>query len=164
MDKIILPMAKYTGKYRDLIPSGYIFQKLYASNYRNYRKEFGICKKWLHIWQKGNDIEIMDFFSKSGWLIQKIVMDRDKIPSLIDHGSFSIKMNTKNGKIYLLDQAERKYIWKIEYRLYKREDKKALDLYYKKWKKSHIPEGMITEILRLYDAGLIEFEDMEFSP
>ena len=157
-------MAKFTGRYGDLVPSGYIFQKLFARNYKNYRREFGTCKEWLHIWQKGNDIEIMDFYSKSGWLIQKIVKNRDKIPSLIEHNSFSIRMNTKNGKIYLLDHAERRFIWKIERRLYEREDKKALDLYYKKWKISHIPEDMIIEILRLYDAGLIEFKDREFPP
>ena len=40
--------------------------------------------------------------------------------------------------------------------------KAALDLYYKKWRTVHMPQGMIEEVLRLWDAGVIELVDKEF--
>ena len=166
-----LPIAKFTGKYGDLIPDGYIFQKLYASNYRTYRKEFSITKDWLVIWQYGNNIELMSLFSMSGWVIKCIIKNRDKIPEMMANhdvckDSFSIVLNTKNGKIRYYDKAERWHTIKIERRLYDRIDTKdntALDLYYKKYQKLHIHKDMIKEVLKLWDAGLIAFEDKEFT-
>jgi len=162
---MIRPMPKYTGKYRDLMPTGYKFQKLFARNYRCYYKEFGICEEWLKIWQKGNDIEIMDLYSKSGWVINLLIKHREKIPALIDNNSLSLRMNTKNGRCWNYDGAERRHVMKIEKRMHDRMKKygnTAWDLYFKKWRMIYMEVGMITEILRLYDADLIRFEDEEF--
>jgi hypothetical protein len=157
-------MAKYTGKYRDLKPRGYVFQKLYARNYRTYRKEFG-CNDSILIYQKGNDIELMDLYSRSGLLINCIIKNRDKLFDIIEDNHFHMRMNNKTGQIYNYNMGERRFIWKLERRLYKRMEKygkRALDLYYKKWRIAFIPMDMIIEILDLYDAGLIGLEDKEF--
>ena len=160
--KIIRPMAKFAGRFRDLIPAGYKFGKFYANNYRCYYKEFGICEERVKIWVKRNDIEITDFYSKSGWLIQKIVKNRELIPDILFHGSLWAKMNVWTGEIERSDQFS-----DLE-RIKKREDeaRKAgtLDEYWKTWKDVHIDMSMITEILKLYDTGLIRFEDEEFPP
>jgi len=56
---------KFTGRYRDLIPRGFRFQKLYASNYRCYHtynipgKSTADLSLW--VWQKNNSVEIDDW-------------------------------------------------------------------------------------------------------
>jgi hypothetical protein len=157
---MIRPVAKFTGKYRDLIPMGFEFQKLFGANYRCYKKGFGICDESIRIWQKGNDVEIMDFYQKTGWLIAKFVKNRELIPQILFHGSLWAKMNTKTGEMERSDQ------WSDLERIKKREDaaRKAdkMDEYYKTWKDVHIEMDMITEVLRLYDEGLIVLVDKEF--
>lgn len=67
----------YLGKFKDLIPKGFIFQKLYARNYRSYRKEFkGVNTLW--IWQKGKNVEINDFGIHSAWFLDKIISSEYK--------------------------------------------------------------------------------------
>lgn len=62
----------YLGRFKDLIPKGFIFQKLYAKNYRTYRKEFK-NDNTLWIWQKDRNVEINDFYSHSAWFLDKII-------------------------------------------------------------------------------------------
>ena len=157
---MIKPMPKFTGKYKDLKPRGYEY---YCGSHKSYHIEFGeYSGQCLWIWPKGNDIEIIDFYSKTGWLIKCFIYNRDRMSELVEDGSLSIRMNTKTGKIRLYDRAEMIYVMHLERRLYKWKGEgkcKALDLYYKKWKIAHIKMEMIEEIFRLYDDGLIVFED-----
>lgn len=62
---------KYIGDFKDLIPKDWIFQKLYARNYRTYRKEF--IEDTIWIWQKQRVIEINDFGTNSVWFLNKII-------------------------------------------------------------------------------------------
>jgi hypothetical protein len=158
-------MAKYTGKYKNLMPAGYTFLKMYARNYRTYRFECSINDS-MWIFQKGNDIEILDFYAKSGFLVKSFVKNRDRLSELYEDDFLRVRMDTKTGKLRHYDLAERRHAWKIETRLYERlektENKAAIDLYYKKWKTGSIPKKMVEEVLRLWDAGVIELVEKEF--
>tara|TARA_R110000765_G_scaffold28525_7_gene68729 strand:- start:2060 stop:2548 length:489 start_codon:yes stop_codon:yes gene_type:complete len=68
---------KYTGKWNELKPSGWTFQKLFARNYISYRKEFDDGEFTLWIWKHlGGYVEIEDLFSsKTAYLIQAILND-----------------------------------------------------------------------------------------
>ncbi len=60
---------KYTGAFKDLIPLGFEFQKLYAANYRCYHsRKKGNPVFW--IWQKGREIEIEDWYDLSAPVIE----------------------------------------------------------------------------------------------
>jgi hypothetical protein len=63
--------VKFTGKFKELIPDGWAFQKLYARNYRQYSKtsngkRYGpTFRVWQHL---GGYIEYQDYFNDT-WLI-----------------------------------------------------------------------------------------------
>lgn len=50
-----------------LKPNGYTFQKLYAANYRTYRKQIDAYTIWL--WSKGKSIEINDWHGFTGIIL-----------------------------------------------------------------------------------------------
>ena len=54
---------KFTGDFKKLIPMGFTFHKLYASNYKVYEKS----KVWIWV-AHGGYVEIDDFFSNSGYI------------------------------------------------------------------------------------------------
>jgi hypothetical protein len=149
-------MAKYTGKYKDLMPAGY---KFYSKNYRTYEFECTINDS-MRIFQKGNDIEILDFYAKSGFIVNCFVKNREKLSEMYEDGHFSIRMNTKTGRIWHFNKNERHFTWGTERRMHDRLKKTgnraAFDLYWKKWKTAHIPKKMVEEVLRLWDLGLID--------
>ena len=89
----------YLGKLKDLIPKGWIFQKLYARNYRTYRKEFIGDTLWL--WQKDRNLEINDFYSHSAWLLNKIITGEYKKWELI-HNSYNYEV--RHDRLYTFDQ------------------------------------------------------------
>ncbi len=158
-------MAKYTGKYKNLMSAGYKFQKLHARSYRTYRFQCSINDS-MWIFQKGNDIELLDFYAKSGFLVRCFVKNRDRLEEMYEDDHFRVRMDTKTGRLWQYDLNERRHAWKIEKRLYERlektENKAAIDLYYKKWKTGSIPKKMVEEVLRLWDLGLIELVEKEF--
>jgi hypothetical protein len=120
----------------------------------------------MWIFQKGNDIELLGFYAKSGFLVNCFVKNREKLSELYEDDHLRIRMNTKTGKIRHYDMAERRFTWRTEKRLHERldktENKAALDLYYKKWMLGSIPKKMVEEVLRLWDAGLIDLIEKEY--
>jgi len=67
--------VKFTGKFRDLVPDGWEFCKLFARNYRQYNKsatgeEYGQgCRIWQHL---GGYLEIADLGALSAKIVEKI--------------------------------------------------------------------------------------------
>jgi len=83
--------VKFKGKFKDLVPAGFKFQKLFARNYRCYIKSNGPhdVLVWQHL---GGYVEIEDLFGMSYLLVNAIVtgtlvtdeffqvaIDRDKL-------------------------------------------------------------------------------------
>lgn len=67
--------VKFTGKFTDLIPNGWKFQKLFASNYRRYHKTCDGQKysQGCSILQsRGGYLEICDLYSNS-WRIVELI-------------------------------------------------------------------------------------------
>lgn len=61
---------QFTTPIPDLKDRGYIYQKLYAAEYKTYRKEFGEHKEytiWLYV--QGKTIEINDWYSSTEAII-----------------------------------------------------------------------------------------------
>lgn len=72
-------MLKFYGKFRDLIPNGWTFQKLFANNYRHYYKEI---RPELHmrVWQHhGGYVELDDCFDNSE-AVMKAALDNVNFP------------------------------------------------------------------------------------
>ena len=61
---------KFTGKFTDLIPKGFIFQKLYARNFKSYRKQLEDHRIW--IWVRGREIEVDDWYNCTGGVIAEL--------------------------------------------------------------------------------------------
>jgi len=156
-------MAKFRGKYKILIPRGYNFLKLFGRNHRTYKKSFGVNDS-LWIFQKGNDIEIMDFFAKSGWLVKLFVKNREIIPNTLFSGCLWAVMDTETGECFRQDVPckEGLKIKLLEKEAYESDDPEAVRDHFKKYKNVHIKLEMIEEILKLYDDGLITLEEEEF--
>lgn len=57
----MIKTLKFTGNFRDLVPLGFRFQKLYARNYRCYHTYETEAKMSVWIWQRGRDIELEDW-------------------------------------------------------------------------------------------------------
>jgi hypothetical protein len=63
--------VKFVGRYKDLIPMGYTFQKLYGRNHRCYHKGGINDKVW--IWQKGSEVEVCDLYGSS-WVVADMII------------------------------------------------------------------------------------------
>lgn len=73
-----MSILKFHGNFRDLIPNGWEFQKLFANNYRQYHKEVrpGV---YMRVWQHhGGYVEFDDTFHHTEEVI-KAALD-DSIP------------------------------------------------------------------------------------
>lgn len=52
---------KFTGKFKDLSRKGFVFQKLYARNFKSYRKRSENYCIW--IWVRDREIEVDDWYN-----------------------------------------------------------------------------------------------------
>ena len=58
---------KFTGDFKDLIPMGFKFQKLFARNYKVYHKN----DVWIWV-AHGGYVEIDDFYNLSGYIVKAV--------------------------------------------------------------------------------------------
>jgi hypothetical protein len=71
MDSTLL---KFHGRFADLIPYGFKFQKLYANNYRQYCLDVVEHCESIRVWQAhGGYIEINDWFSASKAVVEAVI-------------------------------------------------------------------------------------------
>lgn len=101
---------KFTGNFRDLIPLGFKFQKLYARNYRCYhtahRKE-GHKGYSLWVWQKDRRVEIEDWHEFEVLIIEYMKGKEFPMRSFELRGgeyktdTISFKCNREDGTIEL---------------------------------------------------------------
>lgn len=132
---------KYTGKFKDLIPLGYRFQKMYARNYRcyhTYNVKESDAKIAFWIYQKGKDIEIEDWNGLEVSIIEyvqahpftpyheqcgKFNIHIDYVSLLCNRKTFEVRETTPKDDMYIMHlmlDEEKGKITKEEYdRLYK---------------------------------------------
>lgn len=99
----------FTVNVKELKNRGYTFQKLYAAEYKTYRKKINDYTIWL--WVKGKEIEIEDWFSLTGPIIDFIKkhydewkVENDKLPSPSEVITLHIERDT--GEIKFKDYDE----------------------------------------------------------
>lgn len=104
-----MKIVRFKGKFTDLIPNGWTFQKLFARNYRQYSKtcDSQKCRIWQH---HGGYLEIDDLCSEmSAVFVQKIIdgkIDewRSECPSVFHPGKTLIQY------WFFIDQTEKKFV------------------------------------------------------
>lgn len=151
--------VKFTGKFRDLIPQGYKFYKLFAQNYRCYNKECGREHEGdkLWIWQHlGGYLEIRDLFSNSFRFVEGIISGeyvnweyRYKWGEKEEKG-YWLHLNIKTGEIITYEN-HRELKHKMLY-----SEQRDIKEYSETFREVNLSENMIQEILRLNNAGMIE--------
>lgn len=66
-------LLKFHGKFTDLIPYGFTFQKLFARNYRQYHFELEKYCESIRVWQAhGGYIEIDDLYGATKGLVEAV--------------------------------------------------------------------------------------------
>lgn len=136
--KILL--SKFTGRYRELSSQGYKLLSNSGSKHKVYNKRTTISDSvWIFV--KGNDIEINDFYERSGTIIKYVIDHRN------DKSVYACYFNTETNEIKPHDFMQ-EYIDLKE---------KNYSSCVKLWKVIFVDEGLFEEILRLYDSGCINF-------
>lgn len=72
-----MKQLKFIGEYRDLKKYGFVFQKLYASNYMQWSKELKGDHR-ISVWKKGAVVEIDDFYDWSG-IVAEYMLANDPV-------------------------------------------------------------------------------------
>jgi len=90
---------KFTIEVSKLKEMGYTFQKLYAANYKTYRKKIGDHTIWL--WEKGRTLEINDWHQHTGNIIEfyknnleKHIFDNKDLPKPSPYMKLRVKEDT----------------------------------------------------------------------
>ena len=96
MDKLF----KFHGRFKDLIPAGWEFQKLYAHNYRQYSIcPAGLWADTIRVWQHlGGYVEVNDYFDHSEVIVKHLVNGGPQ------HPTFGIVLNRKTGEVLPYDR------------------------------------------------------------
>ncbi len=91
---------KFTIEITELKKRGYTFQKLYASNYKSYRKKIGDYKIWL--WVIERELEIDDWHQHTDNIIKFFKKHDKKRAILIGMGKYmQLKVNRKTSEVLL---------------------------------------------------------------
>lgn len=170
--------VKFTGKFTDLIPDGWKFCKLFASNYRQYSKTCDgekysqNCRIWQHL---GGYLEIADLFSNS-WLIVQQIADGKIDEWATESRSFFEPHNLEKHWWLLVDYQdnkilgsnEAKQIKRLQWNKWDEFQKKIISEsdyntfiknYYKRYREFNLRPEMITMIKNLLDKGWIKVMD-----
>jgi hypothetical protein len=174
MSKKLPNLCKFHGKFKDLIPNGFKFHKLFARNYRCYSKskhEYSSQSIW--VWQHlGGYIELNDFHDASKTIIESIVtntfpIDKDKTFAFIRNTQNRFALNLEDNSIEPwncevhdpviacvvlerslgLPHTGKEHIQRL---------KGLSDELYAKWRCCTVSDEQITYIKDMYDKGWIK--------
>ena len=167
-----MKIVRFKGKFTDLIPDGWTFQKLFARNYRQYHKTCDGerysqgCRIWQHL---GGYLEIDDLFSElSAVFVQQIVDGKidewgSKARSIFNQG--------KEETVYwfLIDQKENRFIARgsEEYKMLKKQkmdfdpdlDSKAFHEFFDRYREWNARPELIKMLKKLVNRGWIAVEE-----
>lgn len=145
-------LFKFYGKFRELIPAGWEFQKLFARNYRQY----SICPagKWvdtIRVWQHlGGYVEINDFFGNSEDVVKYYVNGGTEMPVL----------NRKTGEIESYDRSKHNSITlmcEMESKGAAEQDiRDAMKKFGETWKEVHLNAQTIAYLKKMIEWGWIK--------
>ncbi len=172
---------KFTGKFSDLIPSGWKFGKAFARNYRYYAFHVGDSySDNIRVWQHlGGYVEIEDFFTDKSVLVLEAVLAGRAEQKGINNpyhrsGSTSIRFCYNKKTNILHDYDFKKTSMGCAIELFKECDKKqqetgderamepylaARDAYYEEWEEIGIGDDMVEFLKDMVQNGLIDIVD-----
>ena len=145
--------AKFKGDFKQLIPMGYTFQKLYAANYKCYHKGNPDFKIW--IWVKNKDIEVDWWYGYEQLLIEAI---RDNsIHSMLKHNHVAI--NKLENKLEKYNMVKHDFLCKFDFDELKQLPKEQMNELKRKHEEKYsvnlITEDMINIIKELIEKDMI---------
>lgn len=166
-----MKIVRFKGKFRDLIPAGWTFQKLFARNYRQYHKTCDGDKysQGCRIWQHhGGYLEVDELFpALSAVFVEKIINGQ-----ITDWASKTNNSFSKQEEIvywFMIDREECRFIpyHSPEYKELRRirlfdilemsdEDVEKHVRRYREW---NTGQDLITMLKDLIDKGWITVED-----
>lgn len=153
---------KFTGKFTDLIPTGWSFWKAFARNYRVYTWSKTEHGQSMNVWQHlGGYLEIADLYSRSHIFIEAIQNGQlEKVKSGRKHGQYWLKINLLDNTIH--DRSESAEHRADELELYYQNHCKDSDFkselvakYYEKWREFNLQQSTVDKLKELLDKGMI---------
>lgn len=148
--------CKFHGRFRDLIPAGFVFQKLFANNYRCYRKATALGDT-ITVWQHcGGYVEINDYYAASGLIIAAIL--RNETPG--KYGFWVI--DQQNNILLPFDPVEHDITKRLSMGLMPDVDtiegKAAFEQHLARWRRVGLEDETIEEIKRMAEHGWLKPE------
>lgn len=152
-------LCKFHGKFTELIPAGWKFQKLFASNYRQYSFEV-TPYEYIRVWQAhGGYIEIRDFYSATKQIVEAVLLNNFQWHTYAGLDSYGFTIDRETGKIIpqLPEHDAMHVVWTAE-KAGKSADEigTLVDATYKKYSKARIDGNMINAIKDLANRGWIK--------
>jgi len=145
---------KFTGKFKELVPLGYTFHKLFANNYRVYRKND------IWIWVSRREIMIKDLFMPDCAAVAKAITDGTYpvYEKTIDYGIPPVHLRFEKGrpKSVIIDTQEHTVTLRSKFMkewLYEYDHDRYHELL--------IGRPTFKEVKRLHKLNLIEINEMD---
>lgn len=150
-------MNKFCGEYKELKYMGYKFQKLYADNYKTYRKDN------ILIWVMDNDVQIGHLSAKlSGIVIDMVCNDTYPVfEEVKEYGRFKLRFEVGEPKSCLINEdtgeiIERKKFMAERFKKYPNDIGKYLDYYATGFEEFNLGQACKDAILELHKKGWIK--------
>lgn len=172
-----MKIVRFKGKFTDLIPNGWTFQKLFGCNYRQYHKtttgeKHGQgCRIWQH---RGGYLEIDDLYSEMSAVFVQQIIDgkidewRSEMPNVFHTGKTVIQYQ------FFIDQTEKKFVASgtKEYSILNRErfnldpdiNKEAFHAFCDRYRSWHAKPELVEMLKDLVHRGWIAVEDVSDNP
>ncbi|PLS19159.1 hypothetical protein CVD28_01755 [Bacillus sp. M6-12] len=137
---------QFTGDFKKLIPMGYKFSKLYASNYICYHKDE------LWIWKKGKELEIADFYSRSHVVLQYLIDHDFVVPNEYN----LVVLNQETSQIEDYERTKHSDMY-----FFGKLSEEEMEQFYKRYHRKFLQKEMIDALKELYELKLIEIKGNE---
>lgn len=168
------PYIRFTGKFRDLIPDGWVFNKLFASKHRCYSKfvlpDWEVTGPAIRVWQLCGGYVEMDDFLEHSYLFAQFLMNDDNVQSvkwesekelvpgwgkqITSHEFF---INLSEGYLLLPTTYAERPNSHLERSTLTDEEREALrEEFYKEWKAVIVRKEMFDAALDFVRSGLSE--------
>jgi hypothetical protein len=139
-------VIQFIGDFKQLIPMGYKFSRLYARNYICYHQ------KEIWIWKKGKDVEIADFYGKSHVLLSYLIKNGFTVPNEFN----MIMLNMETSEIEDYERTKHSDI-----HLMGKLSDEEMEKFYNRYHRKFIQQETIDELKRLYEQNLIKINEEE---
>lgn len=140
---------KFIGDWKKLIPMGYKFNRLYASNYICYSK--GEINSHIWIWKGAKDVCINDLHGDSYLVLQYLI--KTNFAKAEKYNTFVIDMDNKAVEEYDFKKHHEVSVFGID--KINEVSEEELALFGEKYRKVFLSENMINIIKELYINHMI---------